>query len=56
MKTVGEDRVVAGSDYPFDLSVWPPQEISEKGAHSLLKINAVSIRKSARLCYQNGEL
>nr|WP_295970338.1 amidohydrolase family protein [uncultured Bacillus sp.] len=36
IKTVGEDRVVAGSDYPFDLSVWPPQEISDKGARSLL--------------------
>ena len=36
VKTVGEDRVVAGSDYPFDLSVWPPQEISNKGAHALL--------------------
>ena len=36
VKIVGEDRVVAGSDYPFDLSVWPPKEISEKGAHSLL--------------------
>jgi aminocarboxymuconate-semialdehyde decarboxylase len=36
VKTVGEDRVVAGSDYPFDLCVWPPKEISEKGAHSLL--------------------
>ena len=36
VKTVGEDRVVAGSDYPFDLCVWPPKEISDKGAHSLL--------------------
>ena len=36
VKTVGEDRVVAGSDYPFELSVWPPQELSEKGAYSLL--------------------
>jgi len=34
---VGEDRVVAGSDYPFDLCVWPPQEISDKGAQSLLE-------------------
>lgn len=24
VKTVGEDRVLPGSDYPFDLSVWPP--------------------------------
>ena len=37
VKTVGEDRVVAGSDYPFDLCVWPPKEISDQGAHSLLK-------------------
>ena len=36
VKTVGEDRVVAGSDYPFDLCAWPPKEISDKGAHSLL--------------------
>ncbi|MCQ6280800.1 amidohydrolase family protein [Bacillus sp. EB600] len=36
VKTVGEDRVVAGSDYPFDLCVWPPTEMSDKGAHSLL--------------------
>ncbi|WP_338449897.1 amidohydrolase family protein [Niallia oryzisoli] len=36
VKTVGEDRVVAGSDYPFDLCAWPPIEISDKGAHSLL--------------------
>lgn len=36
VKIVGEDRVVTGSDYPFDLSVWPPKEISEKGALSLL--------------------
>jgi aminocarboxymuconate-semialdehyde decarboxylase len=36
VKTVGEDRVVAGSDYPFDLCVWPPKEISDKGARALL--------------------
>ena len=36
VKTVGKDRVVAGSDYPFDLCVWPPKEINDKGAHSLL--------------------
>jgi aminocarboxymuconate-semialdehyde decarboxylase len=36
VKTVGEDRVVAGSDFPFDLCAWPPKEISEKGAQSLL--------------------
>jgi aminocarboxymuconate-semialdehyde decarboxylase len=38
VKTVGEDRVVAGSDYPFDLCVWPPKEISDKGASSLLEL------------------
>lgn len=37
VKIVGEDRVVAGSDFPFDLSVWPPKEVSEKGAQSLLE-------------------
>jgi len=37
VKAVGEDRVVGGSDYPFDLCVWPPREISEKGAQSLLE-------------------
>ncbi|WP_374723921.1 amidohydrolase family protein [Calidifontibacillus erzurumensis] len=24
VKTVGADRILPGSDYPFDLSVWPP--------------------------------
>ncbi|KPH74385.1 amidohydrolase family protein [Oceanobacillus caeni] len=36
IKTVGEDRVVPGSDFPFDLSVWPPKVNSEKGSQSLL--------------------
>jgi aminocarboxymuconate-semialdehyde decarboxylase len=36
VKTVGEDRVVAGSDYPFDLCVWPPKEVSNIGAKSLI--------------------
>ncbi len=35
-KVVGHDRVVPGSDYPFDLSVWPPEEKYQKGAASLL--------------------
>jgi aminocarboxymuconate-semialdehyde decarboxylase len=35
-ETVGEDRVVAGSDFPFDLCVWPPQVKSDSGANSLL--------------------
>ncbi|MEQ2525925.1 amidohydrolase [Robertmurraya yapensis] len=37
LKTVGEDRVVTGSDYPFDLCVWPPENIGQKGALALLK-------------------
>lgn len=36
VKTVGEDRVVPGSDYPFDLSVWPPQGINNKAVSTLL--------------------
>jgi len=36
VKTVGENRVVPGSDYPFDLSVWPPKGMYEAGAYSLL--------------------
>ena len=36
VQTVGEDRVVAGSDYPFDLCVWPPKEMNDKGALTLL--------------------
>lgn len=37
VKTVGEDRVVAGSDFPFDLCVWPPKEVNDRGAQSLLE-------------------
>ncbi|WP_102271743.1 amidohydrolase family protein [Cytobacillus massiliigabonensis] len=40
-KTVGADRVVPGSDYPFDLSVWPPEITNKKGIHSLLAIKSV---------------
>lgn len=36
IKCVGEDRVVPGSDFPFDLSVWPPKLSSHKGVESLL--------------------
>jgi len=36
IKTVGEDRVVPGSDYPFDLSVWPPTGKQELAVRSLL--------------------
>jgi aminocarboxymuconate-semialdehyde decarboxylase len=36
VKTVGEQRVVPGSDYPFDLCMWPPQASLAKGVSSLL--------------------
>jgi aminocarboxymuconate-semialdehyde decarboxylase len=36
VKTVGEDQVVPGSDYPFDLCVWPPEYSLTKGVLSLL--------------------
>jgi aminocarboxymuconate-semialdehyde decarboxylase len=36
VKIVGEDRVVPGSDYPFDLCMWPPKDSLAKGAASLL--------------------
>lgn len=36
LKTVGEDRIVPGSDFPFDLCAWPPLFHSEKGVHALL--------------------
>ena len=36
IKSVGEDRVVPGSDYPFDLCVWPPTGNSQTAIHSLL--------------------
>lgn len=36
INAVGEDRVVPGSDFPFDLCAWPPEVKSEKGVHSLL--------------------
>ena len=36
VESVGEDRVVAGSDYPFDLCSWPPKQLNHTGALSLL--------------------
>ncbi|UOF88880.1 amidohydrolase [Fodinisporobacter ferrooxydans] len=36
IETVGADRVVPGSDFPFDLCSWPPVATSEKGVQSLL--------------------
>ncbi|MCM3706623.1 MULTISPECIES: amidohydrolase family protein [Cytobacillus] len=37
VKTVGENRVVPGSDYPFDLSETPPKYKNTAGASSLLE-------------------
>ena len=36
IKTVGEKQVVPGSDFPFDLSAWPPIA-STKGSYIWLK-------------------
>lgn len=36
VRVVGPDRVVPGSDFPFDLSVWPPVEGSTHGSQTLL--------------------
>ncbi|WP_047151906.1 amidohydrolase family protein [Aneurinibacillus tyrosinisolvens] len=36
VEVVGEEKVVPGSDFPFDLCAWPPVSYSEKGVHSLL--------------------
>ena len=35
-KLAGKDRVVPGSDYPFDLCQWPPANIGREGAEALL--------------------
>ncbi|WP_163538093.1 amidohydrolase family protein [Gracilibacillus sp. YIM 98692] len=37
IETVGADRIVPGSDYPFDLSSWPPQGEFYQGVRSLLE-------------------
>ncbi|MDT8859697.1 amidohydrolase [Alkalihalobacillus sp. MEB130] len=37
-KSVGEERIVPGSDFPFDLCAWPPASNFAKGANSLLGI------------------
>ncbi|RSL29474.1 amidohydrolase [Salibacterium salarium] len=34
--TAGSDKLVSGSDFPFDLCSWPPLQTSETAAHSLL--------------------
>ena len=36
LQTVGEERVVPGSDFPFDLCVWPPEATTTKGSASLI--------------------
>jgi len=36
IKTVGEDRVVSGSDFPFDLCMYPPANVGNRGAELLL--------------------
>lgn len=40
IKTVGVERVVPGSDFPFDLSVWPPENIGEASALTLLNFTS----------------
>lgn len=37
VKTAGEDRVVPGSDFPFELSEWPPRHQNLTGWDTLLK-------------------
>lgn len=37
-KLIGEDRLVPGSDFPFDLCQWPPLDPGRKGAESLLNV------------------
>ncbi|MDI3257939.1 MAG: amidohydrolase family protein [Kyrpidia sp.] len=36
IETAGRDRIVPGSDFPFDLSTWPPEADLDKGARGLL--------------------
>ncbi|TXC90660.1 amidohydrolase family protein [Metabacillus litoralis] len=36
-KTVGKERIVPGSDFPFDLCEWPPAKQLAKGSESLLQ-------------------
>lgn len=38
VEMVGSDRVVPGSDFPFDLCAWPPIANNESGVKSLLSI------------------
>jgi predicted TIM-barrel fold metal-dependent hydrolase len=36
IEVVGEDRIVPGSDFPFDLCDWPPADVNDSGVKSLL--------------------
>jgi aminocarboxymuconate-semialdehyde decarboxylase len=36
IEIVGEERVVPGSDFPFDLCAWPPAYFNDSGVQSLL--------------------
>nr|WP_267907069.1 amidohydrolase family protein [Anoxybacillus caldiproteolyticus] len=38
VEVVGADRVVPGSDFPFDLCDWPPVTCKEEAVTSLLSI------------------
>lgn len=38
VQTVGADRVVPGSDYPFDLSEWPPVMLDPQAPKTLLNL------------------
>lgn len=35
-RLVGSDRIVPGSDFPFDLCVWPPEATDNRGVKALL--------------------
>jgi predicted TIM-barrel fold metal-dependent hydrolase len=39
IEVVGDDKVVPGSDFPFDLCAWPPETYNESGVQSLLSIS-----------------
>lgn len=41
-QTVGEEKIVPGSDYPFDLCAWPPACTNEVGVKSLLGLGLPS--------------
>jgi aminocarboxymuconate-semialdehyde decarboxylase len=42
IELVGEDKVVPGSDYPFDLCEWPPKLDGTKGFQSLMNQTVMS--------------